>query len=223
MKKFSFALLALALCACASEQPVADCPAPTESKVEEIKPATAASASFPSELLATAQRSGEVQELRVYYGKDQRPRKIAVYHQRAELVPEPVKAAALAQFPDAKIVKYEHEYYADIGVVHEVELETTDGKDVEVSAFADGTVYYVEQPVELESLAESAREIIAQKVPGGVIEELEHKKGPELELYQARVAPEGGGAAKHYLVFDAAGNLVRHNLRYPAYIEVPVN
>jgi hypothetical protein len=54
--------------------------------------------------------------------------KFAVYHGDAAAVPDPVKALAAARFPDASVSHYEHERYADLGEVHEVEVRLKDGR-----------------------------------------------------------------------------------------------
>ena len=217
---FGVAALSLSLIACTPKYQVEDCPAPVETTAT-VDTTPTATPVFPDELLTTAQRAGEVEEVRIYIGEDRNPRKIAVYHQAAEIIPESVKAVASEKFPGARIVKYEHEHYADVGLVYEVELETAEGVGVEVSVLKDGTIYYVEEPIAIEALAESSRAKIEEALPGSTIEEVESKKGPSLDLYSVRVAPKEGGVVRHYFVFDAAGKLLRHSLRYPAYIEVP--
>lgn len=176
---------------------------------------------LPSSILDTAQEAKGVSQVRVYFAEDGTARKLAVYHGDVSQIPSPVLDLVKKKYPKASIQEYETEFYADAGLVYEVEIISAEGSPMEVSAFADGRLRYVEAEMDPASLSPHMREVVVGAVPGGVIAEVEMKTGPEMDLVQVKVKPPEG-VGFHYLVFETEGSLVRHTRRYPAQIEVPV-
>ncbi|MEO1270804.1 MAG: PepSY-like domain-containing protein, partial [Myxococcota bacterium] len=143
----------------------------------------------------------------------------SVYHEDASAVPEAVKKAVQERYPDATVRYYEYERYDDGRYVHEVELKGADGTEMEVSLYPDGQLKYAEKPMAIDALPQKVRDTVQSKVPGGTIDEVEVKEGPE--MYQLHVRVKTSGNGDHYLTFTRDHTMMHHQIRYPAFIEVP--
>lgn len=145
--------------------------------------------------------------------------KQAIYHDDASAVSEAVKAKALELYPDARIVAYETEFYADAGIVHEVEVKTADGQKCEVSATPDGALRYQECELEMAKVPAHISAAVKSAYPEGKLLEVETKKGPGLDVITAEV--ESGGV-EYYLTMSTAGTIEAVHKRIEALVEIPV-
>lgn len=144
--------------------------------------------------------------------------KISLYHKSEARVPEAVRKLVQAQLPGAKIKKYELEMYADGKLSHEVEVDTSDGRECEVSATESGELRYVECDVKAADLPDAVAKAVAAKLPGGEITEAETKKGPGLDVIAVDVKLAG---RTHELHLKPNGEIVSHHLSLPAVVEIP--
>ena len=145
--------------------------------------------------------------------------KQSVYHNDASRIPAPIQALAEKTFPGARPLYYETEFYADLGLVHEVELETTDGKQCEVSSKPDGTLVYTECRMDARELPDPVTARVEATIAGGKILEAEQKQGPEVDEYTVEIEFEG---REYYLRVKPDGTLIAKLLRVPAIIELPL-
>jgi len=145
--------------------------------------------------------------------------KQAVYHDDASAISDAVKAKALEVFPGGTITHYETEWYAGVGDVQEVEVETADGRECEVSALPDGTLRYEECKLDLAGLPTQVTEAIESAYPGGKILEVETKKGPDLDVLTVEV--EAGGT-EYYVHMAPDGEIQSVHKRVEAIVEIPV-
>lgn len=146
--------------------------------------------------------------------------KQSIYHGDAEQVPEPVRAAALAKYPKAKILHYETEWYADGGRVYEVEVKTADGKECELATDAEGNERYVECRIAPKKLPSAVAQAVKAAVPGGKILEAEVKTRPEGEAYSVEVKT---GDRELYLHVASDGKIIGKHLRVTAVVEIPID
>ena len=145
--------------------------------------------------------------------------KQAVYHDDASAISEAVKAKAMEVFPGANIESYETEWYADVGEVHEVEVQTADGQECEVSATPDGTLRYKECELDLAKVPPQITAAIESAYPGAKILEVETKQGPAMDVVTAEI--EVGGV-EYYLHMKPDGALESVHKRVEALVEIPV-
>lgn len=145
--------------------------------------------------------------------------KQAVYHDDGTSIPQAVKDKAAELFPGATVTHYETEWYADAGVVYEVEVKTPDGRSCEVSATAEGELRYEECELDLASVPEQITAAIASAYPGGKVLEVETKKGPDLDIVTAEV--EVGGV-EYYVGLTPEGTIESVHKRIKALVEIPV-
>jgi len=145
--------------------------------------------------------------------------KQAIYHDDASAVSEAVKAKALELYPGATIVAYETEFYADAGIVHEVEVKTADGRECEVSATPEGTLRYQECELEMANVPAQISAAVKSAYPEGKLLEVETKKGPGLDQVTAEV--ESGGV-EYYVTMSPAGTIEAVHKRVEALVEIPV-
>jgi hypothetical protein len=160
-----------------------------------------------------------VRKIKLRIRPDGAVEKFAVYHGEAAAVPEPVKALATARFPDAVVSHYEHERYADLGEVHEVEVRLKDGRACEISATPAGALVYEECELPVAEIPAPVKAAIDARLPGGKVVEIETKKGPTMDELSLEVEHEG---KLHYLRLRPDGGLIAHFHRVPAEIDVPV-
>ncbi len=145
--------------------------------------------------------------------------KQAVYHDDATAVSEAVKAKALELYPGATIVAYETEFYADAGIVHEVEVKTAEGQECEVSATPDGTLRYQECELEMEDVPAQITAAVKSAYPEGKLLEVETKRGPGIDLMTAEVENDG---LEYYVAMSTDGTIVAVHKRIEALVEIPV-
>jgi len=145
--------------------------------------------------------------------------KQAVYHDDASSISDAVKAKVEEVFPGGTITHYETEWYADAGVVHEVEVRTADGRECEVSATPDGTLRYEECKLDLATVPTQITAAVESAYPGGKLLEVETKKGPNLDIITAEV--EAGGV-EYYLDMTPDGGIQSVHKRIKALVEIPV-
>lgn len=208
----------LLLSACgAGQEP---CPsAPPRASEEGSTPGASEPGRLDAELVAVAARADGVYRIRVRASETGEIQKFAVYHGDAEEVPEAVRNAARERFPDAEVRHYESEIYSDLGRVFEVEVMTAEGRECEISCRPDGTMVYVECRVPTEEVPEPALAAAGRLLPEGEVVEAETKEGPGIDEVHLEVRV---GELIHYLVLQPTGELVRHGLRIPTTIEIPV-
>lgn len=145
--------------------------------------------------------------------------KQAIYHDDGSAVSEAVKATAMELYPGATIVAYETEFYADAGIVHEVEVKTADGQECEVSATPDGTLRYQECELAMADVPAQITAAVKSAFPEGKLLEVETKKGPGLDIMTAEV--ESGGV-EYYLTLSTDGTIEALHKRIEALVEIPV-
>lgn len=216
-------LLGIFATACATTTAIDDTP----SSQPEANPHTvtadsstegAAKLGMDPTLVQAAMGASKIDKIKLRIDEDGSFVKQAVYHDNAAAIPEVVKAKALEVFPGAKIVFYESEHYADAGVVHEVEVETTDGRHCEVSATPDGTLRYQECHLDPAKLPAPVAAKIAELYPSAKILEAEHKQGPSIDALTVEV--EDGGR-EFYVQLSPAGEVQSIHLRVKAIVEIP--
>lgn len=171
------------------------------------------------ELVALAIRADSLIRFRLRVDESGAIQKFAVYHEDADEIPEAVRAAAEARFPDSQVRYYESERYSDRGRVHEVEVATSEGQHCELSAQTDGTLVYVECEITADEVPEAIMAEANRRVPGGELVEAETKEGPEINTVHLQMRV---GEQTHYLIFQASGEFSNHYLRVPATIDIPV-
>jgi hypothetical protein len=156
-----------------------------------------------------------VEKLEIYADENGKIVKLSVYHHDAAKVPDVSKKVAAEQFPGGTVKAYEYELYAGEGYVHEIEYETADKKECEVSVSKDGKVRYTECVIDKAPDAVAAK--VKELVPDGTIAEVEQKKGPGVDELSVEVKV---GAIEHYLRFKANGELLGRSKRIVARIDV---
>jgi hypothetical protein len=206
--------VALLSISCAGPTAEAESEAPTQSMMAAEAPASA----VPVELVETAGKASGVQKAKIRVDDTGAVTKLAIYHADADRIPQPVRDLARKTYPEAKVKVYESEYYAERGVVFEVEVETKDGKECEVEAKSDGTLVYTECVVDAASLSAEVKATIDETVPGAKVLEVEEKKGPDIDEVIVEVEKDGQA---HVLTMKPSGELVSHHLRIPAVLDVP--
>ena len=184
---------------------------------------TAAVALGPGRLDPTLARGAStfngVHKMKLRISAEGQVEKLAVYHRDAAAVPDAVKALAAAHFQGATVEYYEHEHYADVGEVFEVEVKTADGRHCEVSASAAGALIYEECELPVAEVPAPVTASIEKVLPGGKLVEAERKKGPSRDEFSLEV--EHGGRV-HYLRVGPEGAVLAHHLRIPAEVDVPL-
>jgi len=201
-----------------------DAPAKEEPKADEDAHDHAPGAhAFDADLMAAALEAKGVSQVRMYFGEGGAQRKTAVYHMDESKVPEAVRELAKETFPDATVVSYELEKYATLGVVHEVEMTTKDGLEVEVASKPDGTLVYSESVQKLgDDVPKAAvKAVVEAEAPGAKVVEVEVKEGPGVYEYRVKATLEGQ-KAEHVFVFDKQDKMTARYMRFPAKIELQV-
>lgn len=145
--------------------------------------------------------------------------KHAVYHSDASAVPEAVKAQAQAQFPGSSVTSYETEYYADLGDVFEVEVETVEGMSCEVAATPAGKLLYTECSEDPANTPQAIESAVQTALPGATIKEYEVKKGEGIDEITVEVEADG---REYYLRLLPSGTVLETRVRVPALIEFPL-
>ena len=219
MKLHTLALAAMGVFAIGCATP-AETKCVAEDMMKEAPKAAAAATSggaiFDAEELELLTGSETIKEARVYLDEGGKMRKLAIYHNDAGALPEAVRAKVEQTYPGATVRYYETERYAGIGRLYEIEVQTADGKELEMSMKPDATLYYLEEAVDAATLDAAIVEKVNARVPGATIVEAETKKGPEVDILLIKATDAGGRT--HYLNFQG-GELERHSVRHKALIE----
>lgn len=220
MRSLSTALLLSTLSAgCATTSEIAS-PEPAEPPTRSLSADVAAPSVGLHETVARlAVTAKTVEEFEFRLDENGALIKQAIYHDDASAVSEAVKAKALELYPGATIVAYETEFYADAGIVHEVEVKTADGQECEVSATPDGTLRYQECELELANVPAEIIAAVKAAYPDGKLLEVETKKGPGMDVLTAEV--ESGGV-EYYLTLSPTGTIEAVHKRIEALVEIPV-
>ncbi|PCC66435.1 Putative beta-lactamase-inhibitor-like, PepSY-like [Nannocystis exedens] len=198
----------------------APAPPPAESKPPSPAPAAPVGpGQLDADLVRAAGTAQGVEKIKVEVEKDGTVRYLSVYHQDAAAVPEPVRKQLDATYPGARVLRYETEHVVPHGRLHEIEVETADKQQCELSVKADGGVVYTECHIDAKALPEAVRAAFDKAYPGAAVKEVEKKTltgaGDEYEIEF-----EAGGRL-HELYFKPDGSVIRHELVVPAVIEVP--
>ncbi|WAS98313.1 PepSY-like domain-containing protein [Nannocystis punicea] len=192
---------------------------PAEAKPPAPAPTPAGPGQLDADLVRAAGTAQGVEKIKVEVEQDGSIRYLSVYHQDAAAVPEPVRKQLEATYPGAKMLRYETETVVPHGRLHEIEVETADKQQCELSARADGGVVYTECQIDAKALPEAVWAAFDKAHPGAAIKEVEKKTltgaGDEYEIEF-----ETGGRL-HELYFKPDGAVIRHELVLPAVIEVP--
>lgn len=168
-------------------------------------------------LVKAATEAKGVSKIKVFTRPDGTVRKFSVYHTDADAVPAAVKAAAAKAFPQSTPKSYESELYVDLGEVYEVEVKTTEGKEVEYAGRPDGTLIYIESALTEAEVPAPVKAAALARVPGGKFIEAERKKGKDSEEFALKFEKDG---RKHHLHLAPDGTISRHTVRIPAEFEV---
>jgi hypothetical protein len=179
---------------------------------------TVPAAALDGEIVDTAISAKTVHKMKVRVDAEGDIVKQSVYHDLADAIPQPVLDAARARFPDATVLYYESELYADRGRVYEVEVDDG-GKKCELAATPEGVEVYVECEIDPATLSAEILASIEKLAPGGKVLEAETKKGPEIDELTVEVEHEG---RELYLRMKPDGSLIEGLRRVPAIIEVPL-
>lgn len=168
------------------------------------------------EFSETAAKTESIVQARVYLADRGRVRALSLYHRDAAAIPPAVTALGAQHFPGKRVRYYETEWYPDAGLVYEIEYHLGGGRSGELAARADGTLIYVETPVDPvpPALAKAALAVVG----GGTVKSGERQLGPGLDFYGVKVERDG---RLHVVLMTPQGEVVRHSLRLPAQIEVP--
>lgn len=169
------------------------------------------------EFAETVARTPTTHKTALFLAADGRIRALSVYHQDATAIPQPVRALGEKHFAGRAVKYYETEWYPDAGMVFEVEYALDGGRSGELSAKADGTLVYVEEPVTAPP-PEIVQAALAA-VGGGEVGEVERQRGPGLDHFGVKVRHAD---RLHVLLIKPDGRVVRHSLRVPAQLDVPL-
>lgn len=189
----AFCLLGVLALACGSEPatktvappPPAKIPAPAP-EAAKVPPAPEGPGHVDAELVRAAAAAKGVDRVKIEVEPGGAVRYLSVYHQDEAAIPEPVRKQLDAQYPGAKITRYESEFVADKGRLYEIEVETADKQECEFSARADGSVVYTECHIDAAALPGPVRAAFEKAHPNVALKEVEKKTvtggGDEYEL-----------------------------------------
>lgn len=203
--------LALVLAACSPK-------ATTAPASGAASPAADAPVRLDGELVALVAKDGAIDRMKIRTDATGAIVKQSLYHHDDAAIPSAVRELATKTWPDAKIVSFETERYADRGRVYEVEVATATGQ-CELAATEDGTLVYQECRIDPATLAAPVAARVAELWPSGKIVEAETKRGPDVD--EVTVEIEHGGKA-YYLRAKPDGTVVQRLVRVPAIVEVPL-
>jgi hypothetical protein len=190
---------------------------PTQA-VDVAAPAPTKGTALHKDIMAAATSATGVEKLKLRVDADGAVVKQALYHTDASKVPEAVRSLASKEIP-GKAVRYENEFYAELGAIFEVEVQGKDGKRCEVAAREDGTLRYKECRVKAKELPVEVTRKLGELHPKGKILEAEAKKGPEVDEVTVEVKD---GARTFYIRLQPDGTVIAEYLRIPAIVEVPI-
>jgi len=181
-------------------------------------PATPAGPSLDADIVRAASTASGVQKLKIEAESDGSLRELSLYHGDESTLPAAVLALREQQYPGSKVRAYEIEFEREHGRVFEVEVTTKDGQECEYAAKPDGTLVYNECHIDPKALTAGVQAAITAKLPGAKILEAEKKTYPDgrtIHSVEVRV-----GEKEHELYFDGE-KIIRHELVFPAQLEVP--
>ncbi|MBX7083771.1 MAG: hypothetical protein K1X88_31465 [Nannocystaceae bacterium] len=184
------------------------------------EPSASTSAAIDPDLVAIARRPGVAIKAKLRVDASGALQKQSIYHRDAQAIPESVRSKTLARWPDAAIVRYESERYADRGRVHEVEVQLPSGQQCELAVADDGGELYEECRIEASALPAPVAAQVTAMFPDGTVHEAETKKGPGLDELTLEIA---AGGQEYYVRIAPDGKVLSKLLRIPAVLEVPVD
>jgi hypothetical protein len=144
--------------------------------------------------------------------------KLAVEHDAAHTLPAAVLREVRQRAPNAKVMGYETEHYADLGTMFEV-LTRDKGGTTEWSFRADGTWLYTATAVSPSKAPEPVRRAALAAVPGGKLAKAKRVEGPLLNEWRVDVQQRG---TRHRLRVSAAGEVMAHSRATKATLMLPV-
>jgi len=195
---------------------------PASANASAMVDASPAGTATMNPAVAAAVRSAkDVAKMKIRLNADGEMIKQSVYHGDASTIAGPARELAETTFPGGTARRYETEWYAEHGEVHEIEVDTKDGKRCEVAAKPDGTKLYVECHETEASLPDAVKTTITTTFPDGRVLEVESTTGPAIDA-SFTIEVESGGV-EYYLVISPAGEIQHKYKRVPAIVEVPVD
>lgn len=177
------------------------------------------SAALDADIVAIAAKPGAATKFKVRVDPGGAIQKQALYHLDAEAIPADIRSKAEARWAGSKASRYETEWYAEHGRVHEVEVALPDGKMCELAVKADGTELYEECHIDPATLPAPVSAKVAELFAGGKIVEAETKKGPAMDEITIEVELSG---QEFYLRCKPDGTVIAKLVRIPAILEVPI-
>jgi hypothetical protein len=213
-----WALLLLGCGTSAATTPATETPQavpPTTASADTV----ARAAGLDAEIVETAAAATKVDKMKVRVEDDGQIVKQSLYHFDANAIPKPVRDLAASEYAESTPVRYETEWYADVGRVFEVEVETKDGKHCEVAATADGTKRYTECRIEAAQLPSEVAATVHGIAGEHAILEAEHKVATDGESYSVEIDDPAGVL---YVKVAADGSVIGKYRQVPGVIEVPV-
>lgn len=172
------------------------------------------------EVLAIARSQARVEKIKLRVDASGAVVKQSIYHGDASAIPSGVASLVEQNNPGATPRAYETEVYAEHGLVHEIEFETTDGQLCELAVEAGDVLLYTECQVDPATLPEPVASRVAEVAPGGKILEAERKTSDGDEHYTVEVEVDG---RELYLHIGSDGALRAKLLRVPAIVEVSID
>lgn len=154
------------------------------------------------------------QRAKLYVGADGTLSKVVAYVDAAA-IPDWVHTIADEQLGAGENREFEIEQYADGTRTYEV-TRTIDGRKAELSVSVDKVVRYVERELAPEAIPAAVKQTI-DGMAGVELVRVEHKKGPEIEVFDV-VATRSGKEIRFEL--DAAGAVKTRARRIPAVLQI---
>jgi metal-sulfur cluster biosynthetic enzyme len=193
-------------------------PTPTQA-VDVAAPAEQGGVAIHRDIIDAVRNAKGVDKFKLRVDENGTLVKQSLYHVDESRVPEPVKALAAKEFAGSKPKKYELEVYSDVGLVYEVEVQTKDGKQCEVSANAEGVLRYKECHIKPKELPKEVAAKVKEAHPKGKIVEVETKQGPDIDEITIEVQEAG---KEFYVRIKPDGTVIQTLVRVPAVLEVPL-
>lgn len=133
-------------------------------------------------------------------------------------LPEGLRAAALERLPGARITGAEREIVGDV-TGYEVQL-VHEGRNWELVYSEDGELLESERELTRDEWPSAVVQAADQRVPGGLLLSVELIERLDDAMYHVKKEKDG---ARHKLVIEASGAVVRHVRETPAEIEIPID
>jgi hypothetical protein len=218
MHVYASVLSMLVLSACGTSTattPVSD--TPTSASAAPM--VAEASAGLDAEIVETAITAPKLDKMKVRVDATGALVKQSLYHYDATAVPKAIRDLAAQQYPESTPVRYETEWYDDLGRVYEVEVQTKEGKRCEVAATPDGKLQYTECQLDPSELPSDVVATVHAIGGSATVLEAEHKQRDGSEEYTVELELPSG---ELYLRIGPDGALLGKYRRVPGIIEVPV-